>query len=113
MTVFLLSMAYTVTAQSLALGQWDEKRRNRTTAQQSPNTCDSRDSTKFNTNIDLAKERHQAGKEKYAAIGNVRDANRLFRGGNVCMKETNQYLRSAYEDLRKIERELRLYDAGT
>lgn len=48
-----------------------------------------------------------------SAIRNVRDANRLFRGGNACMKETNQYLRSAYEDLRKIERELRLYDTGT
>lgn len=29
------------------------------------------------------------------------------------MKETNQYLRSAYEDLRKIELELMLYDSGT
>ncbi len=67
----------------------------------------------FNTKIDLAKERHQAGKEKYAAIRNVRDANRLFRGGNAGMKETNQYLQSAYEDLRKIELELRLYDTGT
>jgi len=66
----------------------------------------------FNTKLDLAKERHQAGKEKYVAIRNVRDADRLFRGGNSCMNETNQYLRSAYEDLRKIERELRIYNTG-
>ncbi|KAF5434890.1 hypothetical protein C5S35_12820, partial [Candidatus Methanophagaceae archaeon] len=29
------------------------------------------------------------------------------------MKETDQYLRSAYKDLRTIELELRLYDTGT
>ena len=55
---------------------------------------------------------YQAGKAKYAAIRNARDADRLFRGGNAGMKETNQYLRSAYEDLKKIERELRLCYTG-
>lgn len=48
-----------------------------------------------------------------SAIRNIRDADRLFRSGNAGMKETNQYLRSAYEDLRKIELELRIYDTGT
>jgi hypothetical protein len=66
----------------------------------------------FNTKIDLAKGKHQAAKEKYAEISDVRDADKLFREGNAFVKEANQYLRSAYKDLKKIVKELRKYKTG-
>lgn len=61
----------------------------------------------FNEKIDLAKQKHQAAKDKFAEIQDVQDADQLFREGNAFIKEANQYLRTAYQNLKEIVKELR------
>ena len=61
----------------------------------------------FNEKIDLAKQKHQAAKDKYAEIDNIQNADKLAREGNNFIKEANQYIRNAYKDLKEIVKELR------
>jgi len=62
---------------------------------------------KFNNNINLAREKYEAAKQKFQAISSVQDADALFREGHQFIKDAAQYLREAHAALKEIVKELR------
>ncbi len=67
----------------------------------------------FRSKIELAKEKYEAAKAKFAQITSVQDADRLFREGNDFLREANSYIRDMYARLREIVEELRAQGAIT
>ena len=61
----------------------------------------------YNSKIELAKEKSEAAKAKFAEIDSLEDADKLFREGHQFLKDANRYLREAYGGLKDIVREMR------
>lgn len=61
----------------------------------------------YQKNLNLAKEKYEAAKTKFAAISNLEEANQLFNQGTAFIKEANQYLRLAHRNLKEIVKELK------
>ena len=59
--------------------------------------------------INLAKQKYQRAREKYANILTLSDADSLFREGKAFLIEAKRYLKNAYQTLREIVKELRRY----
>ena len=61
----------------------------------------------FNQKIAIAKEKRDKAREKYQAISNLAEADRLFREAHQFIKEANQYLHSAHRKLVEIIKEMK------
>lgn len=61
----------------------------------------------YQKNLNLAKEKYETAKTKFAAISNLEEANQLFDQGTAFIKEANQYLRLAHRNLKEIVKELK------
>ncbi|NCO11731.1 hypothetical protein CO038_02195 [Candidatus Pacearchaeota archaeon CG_4_9_14_0_2_um_filter_39_13] len=56
---------------------------------------------------DLAEAEYNKAKNSFGQINSLQDADRLFREGYAFIKEGNRYILDAYQDLKRINSELR------
>ena len=61
----------------------------------------------YRKNLNLAKEKYENAKAKFASISNLAEANALFNQGTAFIREANQYLKQAHKNLKDIVSELR------
>ena len=61
----------------------------------------------FDEKLALAEEKYEAGKEAFASLSSVAEADRLFREGHAFLKEAHAYLKEAHRIVRKIVEGLR------
>jgi len=61
----------------------------------------------FGSNIEIAKERLEEGKEKFNEIKTVTQADNFFRAANQFVTRANSYVRKAYVRLVRIAKELK------
>lgn len=56
---------------------------------------------------ELAESKYESAKESFNGIGNLNEADKLFKEGYSFIKEGNNYILDAYQSLKKINSELR------
>lgn len=67
----------------------------------------------YDSKVGLAEQKYEAARERFAAINDTGDADRLFREGHQFIKEANKYLIEAHKTLKDIVKEMRSLRKGT